>query len=200
MDFRKVCTALIVGSAGLALSACATPAYTGPVQVTRFVGEAPAMLGSGSITLVAAPGIDGESLEFGLYETAVARELAGLGYQVVESDGEQIARIDVTQSVASEARRSPVSVGGGASTGSFGSGVGLGIGLNLSGAPRDRIETLLSVSIRPGDGETALWEGRAAFVATDNSEAADPAVAAQKLASGLFADFPGNSGETVEIP
>ncbi len=200
MYFRPLCTALIMSSAALALSACATPAYTGPVEVTRFVGDAPetATLGSGSISLVPAPGLE-EGLEYGLYQQAVAGELATLGYDVIETGGAQIAQITFTQAVSREDGRGPVSVGGGASTGSYGSGLGLGIGFNLGGGARERLETRLAVSIRDAVSGEALWEGRSSFAASANSDDAEPAIAAHKLAEALFAGFLGESGETVEV-
>jgi hypothetical protein len=53
--------------------------------------------------------------------------------------------------------------------------------------------------IRPGPGGNALWEGRARFTATANSDFADQRAAAGKLADALFSGFPGRSGETIEV-
>jgi len=205
MHFREFCTALIVSSAVVGLSGCATPAYTGPVEVTRFVAPSSAMLGSGSISVAPAPGMEqagltSDGLEYRLYADAVASELAALGYDVVDEGGSQVAQLAFSQSIGREQRRGPVSVGGGAGVGSYGSGGGLGIGINLGGGgSSERLETRLSVSIRPAGPGEALWEGRSRFAATSNSEAADPAVAAQKLADALFQNFPGESGETIEV-
>jgi len=204
MHFRNLCTALIVSSAGVGLSGCATPAYTGPVEVTRFVAQAPAqvpaMLGRGSISVLPAPGLDAKALEFGLYEDAVAAELTAIGYSVVEQGADQTAQLAYGQVTLREEGRGPVSVGGGAGVGSWGSGGGIGIGINLGGGgSRERIETRLSVSIRDTDAGEVLWEGRSSFAASANSEASDPVVAAQKLASALFGGFPGESGETIEV-
>ena len=87
-----------------------------------------------------------------------------------------------------------------ASTGSYGSGVGVGVGINLGGGrPAEQIDTELRVSIFPAGGTEALWEGRARFTATANSDYADQRAAAAKLAAALFAGFPGRSGETIEV-
>ena len=81
-----------------------------------------------------------------------------------------------------------------------GSGVGVGVGINLGGnRPSERIDTQLHVMIRPSAGGDALWEGRARFTATANSDYADRQAAAAKLADALFDGFPGRSGETIEV-
>ena len=194
--------ALLVAMGGAALlTACATPAYVSPVEVTRFTGTAPQLLGSGTISLRAAPGEAPDSWDYAAYQTAVAEELAQLGYTVTGGSGAQVAEISVEQYVTqAEGRRSPVNVGVGGSTGSYGSGVGVGVGINLGGnRPVDRIDTQLRVVIRPASATDALWEGRARFSATVNSDYADRQAAAAKLADALFSGFPGQSGETIEV-
>ena len=185
-----------------ALSACATPAYVSPVEVTRFTGTEPQLLGSGTISLRAAPGEDPASWDYAAYQTAVAEELMQLGYTVTGAGGaSQVAEISVEQYVTrAGGGRSPVNVGVGGSTGSYGSGVGVGVGINLGGnRPVDRIDTQLRVVIRPAGATDALWEGRARFTATANSDYADRRAAATKLADALFSGFPGQSGETIEV-
>ena len=53
--------------------------------------------------------------------------------------------------------------------------------------------------IKPAQGGTALWEGRARFAASANSDFAATEAAATKLAEALFGGFPGRSGETIEV-
>ncbi len=191
--------------AACALAAgCATPAYVSPVEVTRFVGDAPAFLAQGTIEIAAAPSVDADSLEFGIYRDAVRQELETLGYRVVASNGGQIAMIDLEAYVAAdEDRRGGVGVGAGGSTGRYGSGVGVGVGINLnsllSGPPAERIERQMFVAIQSPEGGANLWEGRASMTATSNSEYGNEAAAATRLADALFAGFPGNSGETIEV-
>jgi hypothetical protein len=96
-------------------------------------------------------------------------------------------------------QRSPVSVGVGGSTGSYGSGVGLGIGINLSGKPKKIIATQLSVQIRRRSDSLAIWEGRARTEAKEGTPAAQPGLAASKLASALFGGYPGQSGQTIKV-
>ena len=192
---------LLVLALAAAAAGCTTPAYVSPVEVTRFVGTQPSLLGSGPIAVRAAPGEQPDSWEYAAFQTAVAEELQEEGYIVTGGDAVQVAEIRVERFVESRGgRRSPVDVGVGGSTGSYGSGVGVGVGINLGGNRRaDEIITQLQVMIRPSAGGNALWEGRARFTATANSQFADQRAAADKLAEALFDGFPGRSGETIEV-
>ena len=196
----KKTTLSFAGIVALALSACATA--PGPVEVTRFVApERAAELGEGTIFVGTAAGEDTDSLSLMPYKSAVAAELAALGYvETQRGEASQIATVSIEQYVlAANGKRSPVSVGVGGSTGSYGSGVGLGIGLNLGGGPRDQLGTKLSVTIRDAASGQSLWEGRADFRVDDNSPLAQSDAGAQTLAAALFSDFPGNNGETIEV-
>lgn len=200
VPYQKIAKLALTASAGVAalmVSACAAPAYVSPVEVTRFAAPA-AQLGQGTISLRPAPGMD-EGLEFGIYRAAVAIELERLGYRVVPDMGAQVATIGVRENSFQPERRSPVSVGGNAGLGSYGSGVGLGVGINLNGPPAERIERQLAVTIRGSDAPANLWEGRASFVATANSDFASDGPAATRAAAALFEGFPGTSGETIEV-
>jgi len=192
----------LLALAALALAAgCTTPAYVSPVEVTRFSDAMPSQLGRGPIAVRAAPGEAPGSWEFAAFQQAVAAELQELGYTVTDSAA-QVAEVRVERAVARAdgGRRSPVNVGVGGSTGSYGSGVGMGVGINLGGnRPSEQIDTQLHVMIRPSPGGNALWEGRARFSATANSPFADQRAAAGKLADALFSGFPGRSGETIEV-
>ncbi len=182
------------------LSACTTP--VGPVQVTRFVAEdARAKLAIGTVSVVSAPGFDEQPLEMQSYKAAVARELVRLGYDEVGTDaGNQIAEVRVERFSEREGgRRSPVSVGVGGSTGSYGSGVGVGVGLNLGGGSGVKTSTELGVIIRDRTTGDSIWEGRASFIVDEKSPLATTELGASAMAEALFADFPGNDGETVRI-
>ncbi len=190
---------LILLSATLVLSGCVVP--TGPVEVTRYNRVAEGMVyGTGSYTLKAgdSAGKD-QALSLSPYLAAVAREMQRVGYK------EKLLDSDVTAEVAVSTRthaatRGPVSVGVGGSTGSYGSGVGVGANIDLSGAGKAQVETILTVKIRRRTDSLVIWEGRAAQTARKGSPAAQPGIAASKLASALFAGFPGVSGETVRVP
>ncbi|GMN02004.1 hypothetical protein [Erythrobacter sp. MTPC3] len=182
------------------LGAC-TSAYTGPVEVTRFVAENPLGLGSGMIVLEFPEEMSSANAQ-AAFATAVGAELERLGYTL--SDGaaavSQTATIR-TQRTAIEGSGSdsPVTVGGGASTGTFGSGVGLGVGINLGGGRNGpEITSQLEVRIRAADGET-LWEGRAQLPTSIKSPYSELDASARTLAAALFQDFPGGNGETVQV-
>ena len=193
-------SAALLLSAASALSGCATP--IGPVEVTRFhQPDALAQLGHGTIALEAAPGMDPASLEIGSYERAVARELVRIGYsEAAAGGGEQVALVRVLRTTWRPGRdRSPVSVGGGASVDSYGSGMGLGIGIDLSGRPKEQTTTELGVMIRDRASGRTLWEGRANFTVPSDAPLAQTQLGAAKMAEAKFKHFPGNSGETVEV-
>jgi len=193
-------TLILSLAAATSLAACSTPGWVSPVEVTRFVGSAPAQLGSGTISISAGPMIEEPSVEYGMYRDALASELTALGYRVVDGAASQVATLAIDERVVEAGRRrGPVSVGGGAGVGSYGSGVGLGLGIDLSPPPADQVERQVSVTIRPSAGGQNLWEGRARYAATVNHEFAAPAAAATRSMDALFAGFPGNSGETVEV-
>ncbi len=193
-------TALFALSA-LALSACASAPYAGPTEVTRFAAPELVQTPRERIAVVVAPGEETGGLAMQPYIDAVTRELAALGYAAVAGGGTQVAEVRAGRGelLADGSRRSPVSVGVGGSTGTYGSGVGVGIGINLGGGRRETVDTSMAVVIRDLDTREVLWEGRASFAATENSEAYQTANAADKLAAALFAGFPGNSGETIEV-
>lgn len=186
-------------AAGLALlSGCVTP--VGPVEVTRFhTGEA-GLLGKGGIAVEPAPGSDASSLEWQTYRGAVMHELQHIGYsEAPAGGGGQVALMRITRTTQQLDGRSPVSVGVGGSAGSYGSGVGVGVGIDLSPRPKAQVDTELAVSIRERASGKVLWEGRAQFAVGSGSPLATTALAAPKMSQALFFDFPGNSGETIEV-
>jgi len=191
-----------LGLLATALAACAATPRVSPVEVTRF--HAPAtltQLGAGTIFIENAPGEDSDSQDLAPYKSAVAAELAKLGYsETSRSEAGHIAQVRVARYADKpERKRSPVSVGVGGGTGSYGSGVGLGIGINLGGGSREMIGTDLSVMIRDKQSSDVLWEGRSSLSVSDNSQFADSSPNASAIAGALFREFPGNNGETVEV-
>ena len=187
-------------SALLLLSACVVP--TGPVEVTRYNRIADGVVyGSGSYSV--AEGGDPKAssgLAASPYLAAVAREMQRVGYGEKLSGGDVIAQVDVNSIDRGPPARSPVSVGVGGSTGSYGSGVGLGIGIDLSGRGKAQVETTLSVRLVRQIDKVVVWEGRAVQSAGKGTPAAQPGIAASKLAAALFQGFPGKSGETIRVP
>ena len=186
-------------ASALLLAGCTTT-YVSPVEVTRFTGDRPQVLGAGPIAVRAGTGVAQDSLELNVFRDAVARQLQQLGYVIINGDAPQIAEVTVDQFVEQPGyRNSPVSVGGGVAGGSYGSSAGVGIGIDLTPRPSERVHRELRVMIKPAEGGTALWEGRARFSASANSSFADTQTAATKLAGALFGGFPGQSGETIEV-
>ena len=191
---------LIAAALPLALLAgCVAP--VGPVEVTRFHVPDTAALGRGMIAVEAAAGMDPASLELRSYVAAVGQALQRIGYsEALAGSGTQVAEVRLARrSFRPERNRSPVSVGVGGATGGYGSGVGLGLGFDLSGRPPEMTETELGVMIRDRATRATLWEGRAAFTVRSDSPLATTQLGAAQLASALFRDFPGRSGETVQI-
>ncbi|GAB5487666.1 MAG: hypothetical protein Pars2KO_12360 [Parasphingorhabdus sp.] len=186
------------------LSACM--ATTPPVEVTRFHTAQDQQFAFGSVEVVSAQNeADSNSLEQGTYAAAVMRELQTAGFADagnLSAASEYVARMSVDRFKidAAGSRRSPVSVGVGGSTGSYRSGIGLGIGINLGGRPKNKVGSELSVRISRRSDDTVVWEGRSYVEAKENSPAAQPGLAASKLAEALFRDFPGQSGETIRVP
>ena len=185
-------------------------AATPPVEVIRFHEAATIQIvpGTVAVTSVLEEGAGeqtgfSQSLEQRSFAAAVMRELQRVGFTEPGTGvpSEYIARLSVEQSrISAAGSRSPVSVGVGGSTGSYGSGVGLGIGINLSGPRKDRIVTDLAVRVARRSDKAVIWEGRGSMEAKDGSPASQPALAASKLAEALFRDFPGQSGETIRVP
>jgi Domain of unknown function (DUF4136) len=187
-------TRLLLLSTALALGGCA--ASIPPVQVTRFhlgneITRAPVALAS-----------VGTSLERAAYDAAVARELARLGFAAGDTNARYIFSTDVTRDARAAApKRSPISIGIGGGTGGYGGGVGAGVSFGLGGNKSSQtVVTRLSVQLRERGGKGVVWEGRAETEAPSSAPAAQPGLAADKLATALFKDFPGDSGRTITVP
>lgn len=187
-------------------AACTTPLGGGGdrgVEVTRFHLDQP--IARSSIAVEPVDAADRNSLEFAFYRFAVERQLARLGWNVVQTAGqpEQIALIDVDQgSREAIGQGSGVSVGVGGGTGGWGrSGVGVGanVGFPLGGSSRELVSTMLEVSIRRRSDQTVFWEGRAIAEARAGTREADPRAVMERLAEALFRDFPGESGRTIRV-
>ena len=150
-----------------------------------------------------AQGMDAQRLEFRSYAAAVSRELQRVGYSELVAGGrssESVVLVSVErESFRRDRNGSPVSVGVGGATGSYGSGVGVGVGLTLSGPPPETVETRLAVTIRNRANGQSLWEGRASFSVRASSPLAQTQLGAAKLAEALFRGFPGESGETILV-
>ncbi len=196
----------------LALGGCAT--QVPPVSVTRFHTDAVNGWAAGKTYVVdASPLTDTSSsteaipseLEWNSYRVAIERQLKLQGLVAASDNGTSTAALRVRIGLHRVERllggsRSPVSVGVGGSTGGYRSGVGLGIGINLGGGAREMTDIKLMVRIDDAASGQALWEGRAETAVPNKAPAAQPSLAAAKLAEALFKDFPGESGRTISVP
>ena len=208
-------------AASVALTGCATAVPS--VEVTRFHRISPAVVAvPGSFRIVAgandgagdaAGSIAGAgsaaqpSLSWQVYAAAVARQMVILGYSAAHSGDAAPAytiTLAVTRDERESARPSPVSVGVGGSTGSYGSGLGVGVGVNLNSllgsGTQNVVATRMAVRITRAGDALPLWEGRAETQAGVRTPAAQPGIAADKLATAMFRDFPGQSGSTIIVP
>jgi len=188
-------------SLGLLLSGCVGTAYSGPVEVTRFVSQENAPIGQGPIAITFPEEMSNLRAKEAFYN-AVASELVNLGYTISEQAqlDTQTARVTASRSpLAPASSRGPVSVGVGGNTGSYGSGLGVGIGIDLGGNT-SRPNALSELAVRISDASgNSVWEGRAQQAISINSPYADVEASAGALAAALFNDFPGGNGETVSI-
>jgi hypothetical protein len=191
--------ALLLMAATMGFAGCATAVP--PVEVTRF--HAADVARTGTVAIVPGPDVDAQSIEYRTYANAVAAQLRTVGFTIAEpgAKADYAARVDYRREVRRppDRKRSPVSVGVGGSTGSYGGGVGLGIGIDLSGPPKAVIVTDLAVQLRRAADDVAVWEGRAETQAKENTPSAQAGIAAGKLAEALFRDYPGQSGETIRV-
>lgn len=133
---------------------------------------------------------DGNRPEFPAYAAAVGRQLSRLGWTVVPSAtrSEQIALIDLEQgSREAVAALSAARIGRGVSA------------TVPAGASANVTATLLEVAIRRRSDGTVFWEGRAVGEAPTGSAEAARTAAVERLAGGLFQDFPGESGRTIRV-
>lgn len=192
---KTVLKPLVIGAA-LALGGCA--ASIPPVEVTRFHLNQPIAPGTVAID-TAVPGV--KSPEYVTYANAVSIELQQMGFAPAAiGESAYIATIAVARDTrAALAQRSPFSIGIGGATGGYRSGLGVGVGFNFGGRPRDVIVTELRVQMKRRAGGEVIWEGRAETEARENAPAAQPGIAAGKLAAALFKDFPGQSGHTITV-
>ncbi len=193
---------LLPAALALSLSACATAVP--PVEVTRFHVGDPAR--SGTIAVEEMPDNPDAGLEFRTYAAAVEQELQRVGFTPPAAAGarsDYVALVGFRRSFrptgyGDDGRPVSVGVGGGVGSGGF-SGMGVGIGINLSGRPKDVVMTQLQVQIRRRADSATLWEGRAVSQAREGTPAAQPGLAAQKLASALIGGYPGESGRTITV-
>lgn len=186
----------------LALAGCSTTGTQ--VSTTRFHLGQP--IARGQIAVEPLDPALRNSPEFQTYAGIIGAQLARLGF--TESPGlansEQVAAVAVEFGARAGPSRGGLTLGLGLGGGSFGrrsaSFGGVGAAVPVSGGRgREIASTRLIVQIKRRSDATTVWEGRAETEARAGTPAAQPADAVQRLASALFADFPGVSGRTVVV-
>jgi hypothetical protein len=177
----------------LVLGGCA--ASLSPVEVTRFHVDTRIAPGPALIQI-------DQTLEAAAYGAAVKQALSRIGFGDLQNTEKPVyfAKTEFIRTSRQQAKRPPVTVGIGG--GSFGGNVGIGVGTSIGlGAKTEQIVTTrLSVQLITARDGKAVWEGRAQTEARANAPAAQPGLAAEKLANALFKDFPGVSGQTITVP
>jgi hypothetical protein len=166
----------------------------GPIAIT--VGPTPAALGG---PVILAP--DSTSGD-GLFEAALADQLAHVGYQPGAAGAGQTIEYVVTREILQppEPPRSPVqgSVAVGGGTGGFGyhgrgyggADVGVGIMVDLSKPLGALIATRVEARISDAATHELLWQGHAEVVARENDKRWRPETIAGRLTAALFKTFP----------
>jgi hypothetical protein len=176
----------------VSLAGCSTTggggARVGGVDVARFhLGEPVARA---QIAIEPYDRADSARPDYPAVAAAVERQLTRLGWTVVRTVGqsEQVALVDLTQG-SREAIAAQTSAR-----------VGRGVAPSPpSGSSTGIVATLLEVGIKRRSDGTLFWEGRAVGKARSGSAEAVPGAAAERLATALFRDFPGESGRTIRI-
>jgi hypothetical protein len=196
----KQVAALAVGLA-LALGACAS---TPKANVLRFHQGPPPQ---GTVYIQPAnPGQAG-GLEFQAQATAVGAEMARVGLKPVGTPAG--AQFTATVGMQTAERMGPprnsgvqVGIGGGVGGGGGGGFGGIGgsvmVPVGGSGTGRVATTTTLSVALVANPGGQAVWEGRASLDTEAGGMRGTPL--APVLAQAMFKDFPGPSGQTVQVP
>jgi hypothetical protein len=140
----------------------------------------------------------------GLFEAALAAQLAHAGYQLGAAGPGQTIEYSVTRQLIQppEPPHSPVqgSVAVGGGTGGFGyhdhgygSGVGVGIMVDLTKPLGALISTRIEARISDAATHELLWQGEAELVARENDKRWRPETIAGRLTAALFKSFPRSS-------
>ncbi len=183
---RNCMIVLAVSLAGCSTTGGGGGARGGGVDVARFhLGEPVARA---QIAIEPYDRADSARADYPAVAAAVERQLTRLGWTVVRTVGqsEQVARVDLTQGTRETvAAQTSARVGRGVAPAA------------PSGSSAGIVATLLEVGIKRRSDGTLFWEGRAVGEARSGAAEAAPAAAAERLATALFRDFPGESGRTI---
>ncbi|GEB89101.1 hypothetical protein ZMO02_07380 [Zymomonas mobilis subsp. pomaceae] len=97
-----------------------------------------------------------------------------------------------------------ISIGGGGGGGRYGGGGGgisTGFSIPVGNGYRTspRVETMLTAQLSRHDTHQVIWEGHAKTQAKSNAPEGNPDWAVNRLATAMFSNFPGPSGEMEKI-
>lgn len=194
---KRLLPAAVVGLA-LALGACST---TPTANVLRFHQNQP--ISRGAVYIRPANPAMANSLEFQTQSNAVAAELRRNGFEPVQNPG--LAQFTAVVDVQTTERIGPprqsglsVGIGGGFSSGNVGIGTSVQVPVGRTPPPNVATTTTLSVTLLANPGNTAVWEGRSSLDTQAGGQRGTPLTPV--LAQTLFRDFPGPSGQTVQVP
>ena len=195
----SLCRLAILGSV-LLLGGCASSVPS--TEVTRFHLGQP--LARGEVVVEPQNPALANSLEFRDQAEAVSAELARLGFRLAPgiSKSELVAVVDVRQQSRQDYDSgSGMSVGIGGGSGGYGSGVGVGgsISFPIGSKSKELVLTEMSVQLKRRSEGTMVWEGRARTEARSGTPYAAPSATTRRLATALFKDFPGQSGQVVTV-
>lgn len=202
---RRIAATLLVCTAALGLSACATPFRA---DVSRFATQLPAPQGQTFAVVPEDPKLAG-GLEFSMYAKEVAAELNELGYTAASGPeaADLLVRFDYGVDNGRERVRTTGAGVGAAGFGPWGGFGGFGFRRNFAfgfydpwlAGPDVRSYTIYTgdVDVKIDNAKTGerLFEGRAESVSRSNRLQ----MIVPNLVDALFTDFPGNSGETLRI-
>lgn len=184
--------------AGL-IAGCTT---TAPTKVTRFSLGPP--ITPSAVAIAPRSPNDGGGLAFSTTASAVSAELNRLGFTVAAAEDAStplVAVVGLDQTTRPGPPRGPqFSIGIGGATFGRHTGFGGGVDVPVGRARESYIDSsLLTVQLKRRSDGTVIWEGRASTAMDSGAQANSPAALSQKLATALFRDFPGASGQTIMV-
>ncbi|MFT8797350.1 DUF4136 domain-containing protein [Zymomonas mobilis] len=194
---------------GMFFFAAALPLQaTQPIEVTRF--HKSDMATTGIVNIMPHDPTLRNTLEYQRYTASIARNLTRIGFQVTDNpqQAEYTMMYDVMrgthyrdngQTPPRDTRpHGGISLGGG-----YGGGGGISAGISVPVGngyhTSNKVETILTAQLSRRDTHQAIWEGRARTEAKSNKAESTPDIAVDRLATAMFGQFPGESGETEKV-
>lgn len=210
------CLLSVTLSGSMFLSACAGGKHM-PVEVTRF--HTAQLVAGGSLAIMPHDPTMKNTFEYQKYSASLATILTQVGFQVVPNpqQADFILTYDVMRGTryqnnainAGDNRpHGGISMGGGYGSGGGGFGGGFGGGGISTGfsipvgngyRTSPRVETMLTAQLSRHDTHQVIWEGHAKTQAKSNAPEGNPDWAVNRLATAMFSNFPGPSGEMEKI-